>query len=264
MIRNLCVMVLFCCVCSSVFAGQQQGYVDQTRGVVQVISPDGMMRQVKPDDPIRQHDRIRTGAEAYAVLRFPDESSVIIGAESEMLLDEYFFEPGNAESRSSMSVVKGFLRIVTGAITRLNPDRFSVRTGKAVIGIRGCEIWLRVTPLADYVYVVELPEGHTVVVTAMRQGVLLLGDDGKPVQLTIAASGEGVVIGEDGVLGRHTFGPSEMAQFRRLMELVKSSGVDEAALQALDALLQEALEELQPDVQPAKPEPPKPDPDYQS
>jgi hypothetical protein len=84
-----------------------------------------------------------------------------------MTIDEYVYTPGGKKSNCALRFVRGVFRVITGQITKLNPERFRVKTRMATIGIRGCDLGFTVTELAEDVYVIAFHEaGESVVVYA--------------------------------------------------------------------------------------------------
>ncbi|OGV57642.1 MAG: hypothetical protein A2283_02850 [Lentisphaerae bacterium RIFOXYA12_FULL_48_11] len=62
--------------------------------------------------------------------------------------------------------MKGVFRVVTGKITKINPERFRVRTKMATIGIRGCDVGFFVTEQSANVYVISLKGKESITVVA--------------------------------------------------------------------------------------------------
>ena len=87
---------------------------------------------------VRVGDRVTTGAQSHAQLRFSDEALVALRPDSEFHIDGYSFQsPGTGPERAVFRLVKGGFRTVTGQIGRINRDQYQVLTSQATIGIRG-------------------------------------------------------------------------------------------------------------------------------
>lgn len=95
-----------------------------------------LLLAVKSD--VREGDVLSTQQESYARLRFVDGAEVVLRPNSRLAVSEYRFqEEAPAEDKSSLALLKGGLRSVTGAVGKRNPERVEVKTPVASIGIRG-------------------------------------------------------------------------------------------------------------------------------
>lgn len=87
---------------------------------------------------VRVGDRVTTGTQSHAQLRFSDEALVALRPDSEFHIDGYSFQsPASGPERAVFRLVKGGFRTVTGQIGRINRDHYQVLTSQATIGIRG-------------------------------------------------------------------------------------------------------------------------------
>lgn len=152
----------------TVIAGTQPvaiGSVVGVQGAVQATAPGGTPHPLAIKDAVHALDRITTGPGARVQVLFNDDSLFSLGERSEVVLDDYSYDPAQREKNSfCMRIVRGLTRIVTGRITDINPERFKVQTGRATIGIRGCELGFDVQPDYDHIMVVRVPAGHMIVV----------------------------------------------------------------------------------------------------
>lgn len=82
-------------------------------------------------------DVILTGPESTVALVLRDETEITIGPESEVSLDRYVYEPEKQQYGSTTSILKGTAMFVTGALAKVAPDQFEVKTPVSTIGIRG-------------------------------------------------------------------------------------------------------------------------------
>lgn len=87
-------------------------------------------------DHVYQGDVLRTGDGSLGVL-FRDDTSIALGPRSEIVLDEFVFDPAGQDVRFLSQMTKGTAMFVTGQIGKIHPEAFRVETPKATIGIRG-------------------------------------------------------------------------------------------------------------------------------
>lgn len=87
---------------------------------------------------VESGDRIVTGAESNAQIRFSDESIVALRPKTEFSIDEYHFSgKAEASNKGFFGLLKGGFRTLTGAIGKVNEDAYKVNAQTATIGIRG-------------------------------------------------------------------------------------------------------------------------------
>jgi hypothetical protein len=111
------------------------GEVSALRGGQSVALADGA--------PIELGDRISTGPQSSAQIRFTDSSIVALRANSELGIERYRFEGKTDGSENALfALLKGGFRTITGQIGRINRRNYAVRTVTSTIGIRGTQFGL--------------------------------------------------------------------------------------------------------------------------
>jgi len=155
----------FISFCYSAQDADPIGTVVAIQGKVTATSAAGKDRDLELAGPIFLNDTIISEPGGKIQIMFDDESVISQGENSEMTIDEYVYSPDEEDDvKSKMSLNKGVFRVVTGKITDLNPDRFKVKTKMATIGIRGCALAFNIKKENEDVYVLELPEGDSIVI----------------------------------------------------------------------------------------------------
>ena len=86
-------------------------------------------------------ERFKTDAGGIIHILFMDQSSMTLGPNSELVIDEFAFHPKEQRGNIAVNLIKGSLRVVGGFISKLTSPRgnsaATVRTVTATIGIRG-------------------------------------------------------------------------------------------------------------------------------
>lgn len=85
---------------------------------------------------LQENDTILTGENAKLQIIFTDETIISIGKNSNFSIKEYLFEDGEAPI-ARFGMLSGAMRTITGKIGKIAPQKFSVTTKTATIGIRG-------------------------------------------------------------------------------------------------------------------------------
>lgn len=95
-------------------------------------------RTLQQGDSVEEQERVITGDKSFAVLQFIDGAKVTVRPNSVLDIKEYRYN-GADENAATLSLVQGGLRIVTGAMTKTEPEAFKVETPVALMGVRGTE-----------------------------------------------------------------------------------------------------------------------------
>ena len=96
-------------------------------------------------DSVEDDDTIATGEASRAQLLMIDGAKIAIRPASRLRIEEYSHTAPAAatlttsEDKSSVSLLKGGFRTITGAIGKDDPDEYEVRTPVGVLGIRGTD-----------------------------------------------------------------------------------------------------------------------------
>lgn len=139
------------------------GMVVAVQGTAKAVAEDGTARELTMSSDIFLNDSVQTGPSSRLQIMLNDDSLLAQGENSEMTIDEYVYTPANAsENGFGVKLGKGLFRTVTGKITDLNPDRFAVKTSRATIGIRGCDLGFNITPNEDNISIITVPPGKTI------------------------------------------------------------------------------------------------------
>lgn len=91
-------------------------------------------RVLQVEAPVFMGDRIKTGAVGEAQLRFRDETRLVVGKNSSLLIDSFVFNDDNTASKVGMRALRGTFRFITGVSRK---QAYSIRTPSMTIGVRG-------------------------------------------------------------------------------------------------------------------------------
>ncbi len=126
-------------------AQDQAGVSAGVRGDVQLAS--GQVgaavrpRTAKSGDQIFLGDRIASGPDSGMQVLLLDETTFTVGADSQVTIDEFVYDPRSGNGKVSASIGKGVFRFVSGKVAQNEPRNMVVRTPVATIGIRGTAVW---------------------------------------------------------------------------------------------------------------------------
>ena len=157
------------------------GGVSELNGQAQVLRDQPYMAEV--DFAIQSNDEAITTNGRMAIT-FLDDSTVKLTEHSQLLIDEYIYDPDPSKSKMALTFGLGTARFITGNLNRINKQNISLRTPTANIAIRGTDFTATVDELGRSL-IILLPDpygvssGEIEVVTAM--GSVLLN---KPYEAT--------------------------------------------------------------------------------
>jgi hypothetical protein len=90
--------------------------------------------------------RVTTGSMGHLQILLLDETVFSIGPNSDIVIDEFVFDPDNGARKVSVRVLKGIFRWVTAKVARKDPSNIKVTLPVGIIGIRGTDFETEVAP----------------------------------------------------------------------------------------------------------------------
>src|SRR5581483_3846417 len=112
--------------------------ISQTVGKTAAVNPSATGsggRTLTVGADIVHKERIKTSGSGTLQLLFLDRTTLNVGPNSDLVIDEYVFDPKANTGKMSVSLGKGLMRFVGGQIS--HDGNATVSTPSAVIGIRG-------------------------------------------------------------------------------------------------------------------------------
>jgi hypothetical protein len=97
-------------------------------------------------DPVFTRDVLETGADGSLGVTFVDGSTIALGPNSSLALDEYQFDSAAFDGSFLASLNQGTLVMSTGDIARTDEDAVRVATPDAILGVRGTTFAVKVEP----------------------------------------------------------------------------------------------------------------------
>ena len=104
--------------------------------------------ELKIKENIYFGDVIRTAAQTNLQILFDDETVFTIGENTEIVINEFIYDPNqdNELNKISAEVMQGSLKVVTGLISKENPENLSITLPTGVLATRGTEVQALVKP----------------------------------------------------------------------------------------------------------------------
>ncbi len=107
--------------------------------VVQQAEADGAtgQRTLQQDAPVYSGDAIVTGPIGSAQVKFRDDTKLVVGPNSRLVIDAFVFNDNDTARNLSINALKGAFRFISG---HSRHDAYNITTPTATIGVRGTQI----------------------------------------------------------------------------------------------------------------------------
>ena len=92
------------------------------------------LRGLSAGSELRARETVRTGNLGQADLVFIDDTNLTVGPTSEVLLDEFVYDPTGSSGRVVMQATRGAFRFVTG---KQDHRAYQLKTPYGTLGVRG-------------------------------------------------------------------------------------------------------------------------------
>lgn len=119
------------------------GLVKAAVGVVSA-ERDGKIVPLAVGDRVYARDKIITGKDSRAAITLRDDTLISCGANSQLVLKEFSFDPGTQSGGLVVNILRGVTAFVSGLVAKSSPQAMKVTTPTSTIGIRGTEFIVEV------------------------------------------------------------------------------------------------------------------------
>lgn len=84
-------------------------------------------------------DTIVVSEKSNAQVLFLDQTVITIGEKSELKIDEFVYDPETNDGKFVSNIKSGTIKIITGEISKKDPDNLEIKIPTGTIGARGTE-----------------------------------------------------------------------------------------------------------------------------
>ncbi len=162
-------------ISTSVLAEEKLTIEKQLVGIVGAISGTVKTetRELKAGDKIYLNETIVAGAGSGTQILLLDQSTFTIGEDSEVVMDTFIFDPATNDGKIVASVKQGSLKVISGLISKKNPDSLTVEVPEGTLGSRGTEFQTIVSKGKTDTLLIGPGKNNTL---GMRPGAVLVGN----------------------------------------------------------------------------------------
>ena len=172
----MAILVLF--VLSKTMVAQQS---DANIGSVTEFKGTGRIVRDKPYDAalsfgIESYDNVET-TNGRIGITFLNDTKVRLTEHSQLLIDEFIYDPDPSKSKMALQFASGTARFITGKLNTINKENIAISTPSANVSIRGTDFTVTVNELGESLIILlpkddGTPSGEIVVATAVGEVVL--------------------------------------------------------------------------------------------
>ena len=130
-------------------------------------------RELKPGDKIYLNETIFAGTGGGTQILLLDQSTFTIGSDSEVVMDTFIYDPATNDGKIVASVKKGSLKVISGLISKKNPDSLTVKVPEGTLGSRGTEFQTIVSKKKTDTLLIGPGKNNTL---GLRPGAVLVGN----------------------------------------------------------------------------------------
>ena len=163
------------------------GSAAAVRGPVFWLTSDGQRIPIESGKPVFLNQHVITGEGGHLQVLLLDGTVFTLGQNSDMVLDDFVYDPASDVHTVMATLSKGVFRWVTGKTARKDPASMKVTLPVGTIGIRGTDF--EATVLEDGSGVVKLALGQLQITETKTGRIFLLN------------AGETVTFGSNGIFG---------------------------------------------------------------
>ena len=130
-------------------------------------------RELKAGDKIYLNETIYAGAGSGTQILLLDQSTFTVGEDSEVVMDTFVFDPSTNDGKIVASVKQGSLKVISGLISKKNPDSLTVEVPEGTLGSRGTEFQTIVSKGRTDTLLIGPGKNNSL---GMRPGAVLVGN----------------------------------------------------------------------------------------
>jgi len=174
--KILSIIALSIFLISSALAAENVKIEKQLIGIVGAIS--GIVktetRELKTGDKIYLNETILAGADSGTQILLLDQSTFTIGSDSEVVMDTFIYDPETNDGKIVANVKQGSLKVISGLISKKNPDSLTVKVPEGTLGSRGTEFQTMVSKKQTSTLLIGPGKNNTL---GLRPGAVLVGNN---------------------------------------------------------------------------------------
>ena len=178
------ILAINVCLFTTFVYANDIGDITEHNGSSGIVRDSGEVLAGGIGEDIFFKDSIET-AQGRMNIKFIDETSLRLTEHTEVVIDEYYFDPDPSKSKMAMKFVSGTARFTTGRLGLVPKENIVITTPTATIGVRGTSFTTSVDEL-----------GRSLVILLPETECTIDGDCSPSGEITVTNEGGVVVLNE--------------------------------------------------------------------
>ena len=214
----------------------------QLVGIVGAVSGTAKTntRELKAGDKIYLNETIYAGIDSGTQILLLDQTTFTIGSDSEVVMDTFIYNPATNDGKIVANVKKGSLKIISGLISKKNPDSLTVNVPEGTLGSRGTEFQTIVSNQKTDTLLIGPGKNNTL---GLRPGAVLVGNNLGQTLLSnpysVASMVQGSAPGKAKQITKN-----QLKKFKKRMKVVRLTKLDGATKEERKATRKKIRQEL--------------------
>jgi len=214
---------------------QLVGVVGAVSGTVKTA-----IRELKAGDKIYLNETIYAGIDSGTQILLLDQSTFTIGSDSEVVMDTFIYDPATNDGKIVANVKKGSLKIISGLISKKNPDSLTVKVPEGTLGSRGTEFQTMVSKKKTDTLLIGPGKNNTL---GLRPGAVLVGNKFGQTMLnnpySVASMVQGKAPGKAKQITK-----KQLKKFKKRMKVLRVAKLEGATQEEKKAIRKKIRQEL--------------------
>ena len=131
--------------CTACLAEDRIGTLKKVDGQVE-LEHAGASAPAQSGAGLQAGDRLRTTATGAVSVTLRDGTQMVLGPNSTLEFTRFQFDSTTEDGDFAALLIKGSLRLISGLIAKVNPNKYQIHTPTTVISVRGTDFIVEVSP----------------------------------------------------------------------------------------------------------------------
>src|SRR5262249_3747752 len=115
-IAKVAAAALLSLVCAEAAHAMSVGAMEEVRRTVYGLAPQSNEAVKRRGDEVVFQEKLETLNDSGALVRFRDDSTLSLGAQSKVMIDQFVYDPNKVDGRALIRISVGTLRWITGSL----------------------------------------------------------------------------------------------------------------------------------------------------
>jgi hypothetical protein len=142
-VNSIIAATLVACATVAAASDGSVGRVKTVKGTASIVRGQASLPAVV-NERVLQGDTLRTGPDGSLGVILKDDTSLSLGPNSVVVVDQFLFAPAEGKLSLVTRMVQGTAVYISGIIAKLSPQSVRLETPNATIGTRGTRFLVKV------------------------------------------------------------------------------------------------------------------------